>query len=57
MSKVEQSSEKASAAKKNKVDTDNLDLGGETPIERMDIVLPGQDDIGQGVGHINQQPL
>ncbi|MEP6433138.1 MAG: cadherin repeat domain-containing protein, partial [Lentilitoribacter sp.] len=57
MSKVEQGTGKASATKKNKVDTDNLDLGGETPIERMDIVLPGQDEIGQGVGHINQQPL
>ncbi|MEP4476315.1 MAG: cadherin repeat domain-containing protein, partial [Lentilitoribacter sp.] len=57
MSKVEQGSGKASPAKKNKVDTDNLDLGGETPIERMDIVLPGQDEVGAGAGHINQQPL
>jgi len=36
MSKVEQGSVKASATKKNKVDSDNLDFGGETPIERMD---------------------
>ena len=57
MSKVEQSSGKTGAAKKNKVDTDNLDLGGETPIERMDIVLPGQDDIGADLEHINEKPL
>ena len=57
MSKVEQGSEKAGAAKKNKIDTDNFDLGGETPIERMDIVLPGQEEIGVGIEHDNQQPL
>ena len=57
MSMVEQGSEKAGAAKKNKIDTDNFDLGGETPIERMDIVLPGQEEIGAGLEHENQQPL
>ncbi|MEP4152640.1 MAG: cadherin domain-containing protein, partial [Lentilitoribacter sp.] len=57
MSKVEQGSQKAGAAKKNKIDTDNFDLGGETPIERMDIVLPGQEEIGAGLEHENQQPL
>ncbi|MBO6919294.1 MAG: cadherin repeat domain-containing protein [Rhizobiaceae bacterium] len=57
MSKVEQGTGKAVAAKKNKVDADLLDPGSETPIERMDIVLPGAEEIGAPATHANEQPL
>ena len=57
MSKVEQGTGKAVAAKKNKVDADLLDPGSETPIERMDIVLPGAEEQDAPATNANEKPL
>jgi protocadherin Fat 4 len=57
MSEVERSAEKAGATKKSKVDTDLLDPGNETPIERMDIVLPGAEEQDAPATNADEKPL
>ncbi|MBO6920473.1 MAG: cadherin repeat domain-containing protein, partial [Rhizobiaceae bacterium] len=57
MSELEQGTGKAVAAKKNKVDVDLLNQGSETPIERIDIVLPGVEEQDTPATNADEQPL
>jgi hypothetical protein len=48
--------ENQTGPKKKTVDTENLDIGGDTPVERMDMVMPASEglhlknpDLHQGV--------